>query len=206
MRPIRRRVLAAMMPAAVLIGACSFTQPAPIKQTFLLHAGDDRRSVPLPQGRDLLEIGSFRVVTPFAGKALVYRLDDVRYESDYYNEFFVAPGAAIASAVAQRLGQSSRFETLPPGSAVPARYRLQGVVTQLYGDFRDKERPAAVLGIQFYLVRIEKVVDTVALAHNSTQRVELSNSTAPALVDGFGRALDRALADFDEALRAIGPP
>jgi cholesterol transport system auxiliary component len=187
----------------VALAACSFTQPAPVKETFLLRAGD----VPVaPKSHPgALKVVDFRVAPPFQNRGLVYRVDDLRYESDFYNQFFIFPDAMITNIVAERLGQAKPFEViLPPSSRLDAPYRLHGLVTELYGDVRDKSRPAAVLAIQFYLSR--SGTDQVIYDQTLKQRVSLADASPESLVRGLSTALQQILAELGRQLQALGSP
>ncbi|HEU5283623.1 MAG TPA: hypothetical protein VFU53_07410, partial [Burkholderiales bacterium] len=80
----RGRLLAALL--AVVSTACSLSQPAPVKNAFLLET----ERVADPGGSSfpgVLLVGDFDVAPSFAGRSMVYRFDEHRYEADFYNEF-----------------------------------------------------------------------------------------------------------------------
>ena len=113
----------------------------------------------------------------------------------------------ISERVTERLAQARPFDAVVgSGTGLQAPYRLQGLVTELYGDLRDRGRPAAVLAIQFYLVRTEpgpeRVVADLALRH----RVDLPDASPGTLVRGLSTALDQVLVELDRRLRALEPP
>lgn len=188
--------------AMLLMSGCSLTQPATIKEMFLVQT----REVPAPTARPrpgTLKVGLFGVAAPFEGKGLVYRASDITYTSDFYNEYFVPPGAMIGERVAGHIAQTRPFETIVAGSRLTARYELRGVVTEMYGDLRDKSRPAAVLAIHFYLLRTDAPLDVVLFDRLLQQRVDLHDASAPALVNGLGAALDDLLTGLDQELTQL---
>ena len=73
----------AVLAVAWGLTGCSFSRPAPVKQTFLLHVPEVQAAAPRQPGA--LQVDRFRVATPFEGKGLVYRTDELRYESDFHN-------------------------------------------------------------------------------------------------------------------------
>jgi len=201
MNPSRRRLAVVL----VCLAGCAYTQPKPVKKTFLLPMAEVAAATVRHPGT--LKVGSFRVATPFEGKGLVYRTDELSYESDYYHEFFVYPEAMIAQRVTDWLQQLKPFEViLPPDSRIDAPYRLHSVVTELYGDVRDKNRPAAVLAIQFYLSRSDRGPERVIYNQDIRQRVSLADASPEALVRGLGTALERILAELSRQLQAWRPP
>lgn len=59
----------------------------------------ERTGAPLKQRSDIwLKIGAVSVVPPFDSKSLVYRLDDQRYQKDFYNVYTVIPSEIISNA------------------------------------------------------------------------------------------------------------
>jgi uncharacterized lipoprotein YmbA len=87
-----RRAL--VVAAAVVLAGCSVTRPSPVKQTFLLDP-------PMPAAvvktqPSSLRMGTVTVGAPFRGRGFVSRESELRYESDFYNEFFVPPATMIS--------------------------------------------------------------------------------------------------------------
>ena len=73
------RILSAAFPRApvaavflVLLSACGFSRPAPVKQTYLLQATAPTQAAASPRPA-VLKVGSISVAAPFRGKSLVYR-------------------------------------------------------------------------------------------------------------------------------------
>jgi cholesterol transport system auxiliary component len=194
--------------AATWIGGCSLGQPPPAKELFMLQAGETAAASAasaVPRA-GALKIGSFGVVAPFEGRGLVYRTSEVNYASDFYNEYFVAPGAMIGQHVASYLSRARPFETIAIDARSAARYELRGVVTELYGDLRDKSQPAARLAMHVYLVRTDAPIDRVLLDRVLQQRVPLPDASAAALVKGLSSALDAALATLTRELASVELP
>jgi cholesterol transport system auxiliary component len=196
--------LAVLLLSGCLTG-CKLTQPAPVKQAFLLHVAQVQATRPRQAGA--LQVGRFRVAAPFEGKGLVYRTGELRYESDFYNEFFVSPAVMVTERVAERLAQARPFDAvLGSGNGLEAPWRLQGLVTELYGDVRERGRPAAVLAIQFYLVRADEVPERVVYDRSLRRQVALPDASPEALARGLGTALEQILSELDADLRALALP
>jgi cholesterol transport system auxiliary component len=159
--------------------------------------------VPLRQS---LRIGRVRVVTAYAAAALVYRTSDVRVIADPYNQLIAEPGALIADKVADWLDQGRVFvSVVHPESSRAADYVLEGTVTELYGDFRPRRTPAAVVTVQFSVTDETGPRSRSVLVRTITRRVDLPDTSPEALVRGYGEALAGILTELTGDLRSVRP-
>jgi cholesterol transport system auxiliary component len=185
---------------AVALAGCSLTRPAPVKNTFLLDP-------PLPPAAAAakpatLRIGTFNVAAPYRDRTFTYRTGDVKFESDFYNEFFVPPGPMIAQATTKALASAKAFGRVVPAGTAPEEgdFVLEGFVTDLYADTREKPA-AAVVGINFYLTRTT-FPSAVVWSHEYRERVPLAASTPEALAQAWNEGLGRVLAALARDLAA----
>ena len=89
----------------------------------------------------------------FEGKELVYRMGDTRYESDFYNAWFLSPSAMLTQQMQDWLRHARLFErVVATSSYMDATHILEGTVTALYGDYRQEGGHKAVVGIQIVLI------------------------------------------------------
>lgn len=148
-------------------------------------------------------MGNVQVAAAYAGSALVYRLDAVRYAADPYHAFVADPGAMLGNQIAQWLDQTGPFSTVAqPGSAQPAAYVLDANVVELYGDFREGKPPAAVLTVQFALIEQTSVRPKVTYDRTISRRIDLASASPDALVLGLGTALTQVLSQLTRDLDA----
>ena len=92
------------------------------------------------------------VAAPFRGQAFVYRMTTLRYETDYYSEFLVAPAAMLAEQTARALVAARRVRRVIAGpGARRCRLVLDGFASALYADSATAGKPAAELAITYYL-------------------------------------------------------
>ncbi len=197
-----KRIVFLALLAAVFATACSVNRPPLARQTYLLQG--ERGGAPAQATDATLRVGNFSVAPPFEGKGLVYRLDDTRYEADFYNEFFVSPRAMAADGATRWLRQSGLFRNvLAKGVGGDADYLLEGHVSELYADFRGGEKPAAVVTVQFYLTDKGGSGDIVFNADLS-RRVALTDRSPQAVARAMNTAFSGVLAELEARLRQAG--
>jgi uncharacterized lipoprotein YmbA len=197
-----RMVVAAC--TALVVGGCAIGKPAPTATTYVV---EPTRPAPAPASRhtQALRMGDVRVAPAFAGNALVYRMDDVRFTADFYHAFIAEPGPMLGAGMAEWLDRAGPFKTVSqPGAAVSAPYVLEAVITELYGDFRAGRAPAAVMTVQFTLVDLTAPSPTVVMERFIGRRIDLPQATPDALVRGYGQALGEILTELSGQLAAVG--
>jgi cholesterol transport system auxiliary component len=193
----RRRAL--VLTAALALAGCSLTRPSPVKETYLL---DPPGPPPAPKPQDAsIRVGAVNVAAPFRGRQLVYRADELRYETDYYQEFLIPPSAMLTELTARALERSKAFaRVVPPGSGGYADWELSGFVSALYVDLRDAAKPAAEIAIAFYLFAGHRTQEMPVWTREYRRR-----AAVPALAaQGYAAALNAALAEiFTELTRDL---
>lgn len=195
-----RLVLAAC--STLVLAACSIGKPIPQPTTYVVDLPVDAPPRFVNRRSEALRMGNVRVAAAYAGPALVYRLDEVRYAADPYHAFVADPGAMLGSEIARWLDQTGPFTVAQPGSTRPAPYVLEATVVELYGDFRGGRAPAAVLTVQFSLLEQASPRPTVVYERTSTRRVDLAEASPDALVGGYGTALAQILSQVAPDLAA----
>lgn len=183
---------------------CTLTASTPARTAFLPQVDAARAATseaPLP---GLLLVDRFSVAEAFAGKSMVYRFAEHRYESDFYNEFFVAPRDFVSQGVLEWLQRAHLFESVVPAAGTRARraLMLQGSVNEMYADVRDAQQPAAVLSIQFYLVDENLPGRPVRLSQQLQQVMPMADASAGAYADALSRAMTSIFTELERQVRA----
>jgi len=191
--------------AAAAVGLLGCAAPGTYeKNYYVLEAA--REAAPAEVRTDAtLEVRRFSVDAAFADKGLVYRLDEFKYESDYYHEFLIAPGIMVTEKTRTWLADSGLFErVLPTGSRLEPTYTLEGNVTALYGDFRNESAPTAAMEIRFFLLANANARETVLFAETYRAATGVPAKTADAFVAALNESLTEILtrleADLQKAL------
>jgi ABC-type uncharacterized transport system auxiliary subunit len=150
----------------------------------------------------VLTVRQISVMPPFDSPSLTYRTGEFSYERDPYAEFLASPAASLGEPLRALLRNTDKFSTVTdPESALRSNLDLEVSVTQLYGDFRDKAQPAAVLEIRFVLFdagmpRRSRSTPTVLVQKIYSQRVPLKSRTASGVVAALNEALHQIVVQF----------
>lgn len=191
--------------ALMLAAGCQLSKPPPLKHHYWLDL-NPRSSVPQDRGQYSVRVSPIRVAAPFDQKSFVYRRDSVRFDVDFYHEFISQPGPMFTEQVRLGLEQTALFSTvLPPSSPSEADYLVEGLVTDIVGDYREIQHPKAVLAMHFWF-HDNRAVNR-PLIHQQQYRIEISipNQLAESLARGWSQALGRILAQLESDLKqAIG--
>jgi cholesterol transport system auxiliary component len=189
--------------AALALAACSIGKPIPSANTYVVQPSAPPSVPSAVSDPESLRIGNVRVAAAYAGSALVYRVDEVRFTSDPYSRFIADPGTMLGDQMAAWLGRTGRFAVAGPESTLPAHYLLEATVTELYGDFRPERAAAAVLAVQFALVDQTGARPKSVLERSIARRVDLPRASPDALVRGYGDALTQILAELSTDLQVV---
>ena len=196
-RPSRILAVATALAAAALAAGCSFSRPAPVKQVFLVEAPTPPAAAKTQQAT--VHVRNVGLAAPFRGRNFVYRETDLRYESDFYTEFLVAPAAMLADGTARALERARVFaRVVPPGSPPEGDYLLDGFFDAFYVDLRDAGKPAAEAVATYFLSRGDPATPVPFWSKQYRQRAPVSGSGA----DAYAAALSAAFAAIATELAA----
>jgi hypothetical protein len=96
-------------------------------------------------------------------------------------------------------------DVVESGSQLGADTFVEVHVTDLYGDFRQSAKPAAVLTMRLLFFNAEGMkTRRPFLQQNYARRLPLPQNTAAALVGGWNRALAQIMAEVATDLEAAG--
>ena len=183
-------------------GCLRMDQSIPDKQYFMLDISRHKSTVADAGRGPTLMVRNFFVSPLYDGKAFVYRTSPMRYESDFYNAFFISPGTMLSEETRKWFQKSSLFIVVAdPGSVPQPFYVLEGNVSAFYGDYKEKAKPRAILEITFSIFKNASTHNALVFQKDYREAVVLEQGGPKALVMGWSKALERILIALEKELK-----
>lgn len=203
MNPLLSRSGPCLLILLLLFSGCvNLERSYPDRHFFVLEVNSAGQAASRPI-KGILEITDMTVSPRYESQNFVYRLSDTSYESDFYNQFLIAPGALITDEVRKALAQSGVFEhVISSYTDLRANYRLQGVVNSLYGDFSKGAAGQAVIAMEFFLNKRTPAGEEIVLSERYTKSAPLDSRSPDALVKGWDHALEDILRSLVASLKS----
>ncbi|MBI3855319.1 MAG: membrane integrity-associated transporter subunit PqiC [Planctomycetes bacterium] len=192
---MKRMWLVALVAAT---GCVDLKSSYPDRKLYTL-AAERPGAAAAPAKESVLRVRRFTASKLSEGSELVTRTAEAVYESDFYNAFFVPPAMQLTEQTQRWLGASGLFSAVVgTGSTLPETHVLEGNLVALHADRRGAA--AAVMEIQFMLVRVSSEPTAVLFQKNYREAVALSEDGPDAVVRGWNGALGRVLAGLEADL------
>jgi cholesterol transport system auxiliary component len=209
MKTARRNAIAPVFGLVIVLiaGGCSIKQSYPAKDYFALEVNRETEATPPSDGKTLL-VRDFIVSPKFEDKGFVYRLTDQNYETDYYNEFLVPPGALLGEDTREWLADSGIFDLVGDRrTVVSPTFSLHVRVIALYGDMRVKGQEKAVLEARIFVFEhaepeVSRDSD-LRFQEIYREKVPLNDRSPAALVEGWNTAFRNILTAVENDLRGL---
>ena len=189
-----------------LLTACSaITRPAAVRQTFLIEP-PALPVVAKPQPA-ALRVGTIAVAAPYRGKSFVFRVGDLRFETDFYDEFLVPPASMLTEQTARALARARPFARVAgPGATADAEFVLDGFASALYADLRGAGKPAAELAITFYLTPTAGFERTPVWSHEYRRHAPMRDASPAAYAEAVNTAFAEIVAELARDLAGLQLP
>ena len=193
---------AALALLVLASGCVSIEKSYPDKRFYVIEAGRGAAATDAKASGVLL-VSILRVSPRYESRSFVYRRSESSYESDFYNQFLVSPGAQLTEEVRRALGQAQVAQyVVGASSQSEPTHVLEGTVDALYGDYRDLNAPKAVLEMEFFLSKESPTKAEIVTRKRYTKSVAVSGRSPEALVKGWNDGLSEILAALVADLRA----
>ena len=195
--------LVCLASVSLAMAAClNLNKSYPEKRSFVLDVSSVSRE-PAPEATMVLKVSKFRVSPLFVGRAMVYRIGELQYENDFYDEWFVSPGALLTQQFHDWLSKTGRFRFVLVGTNhIEPTHLLEGRVAEFYGDYRLAELPKAIFGIELLL--LDGLNERQAILRRTYHKeVPLANRSPDALAEGLTQAVRLVLVDLERELSEV---
>ena len=192
-----------LLALPVLSSCVNLAKSNPERQYYALDV-TRQAGAGAPVAGTVLEVRRFVVSPAFQGQELVYRTDDTRYESDFYNQWFVPPSTMLTQQAQNWLINAQLFEHVVAASSyIDTTHRLEGTVTDLYGDYRQKDRRKAVVGIRMVLIEDNPTRTAIVFQRDYHQMVEVTDTSPDGLTLAWNQGLEQVFRAFEQDLRGV---
>ena len=171
------------------------------KQQYILDVRRASTSLDI-KNANIIEVRRFTIDRTFSAKELTYRTGKFDYELDYYHEFLVSPAIMITAKTRDWLSASGLSRRVQePGSYVEPTHVIEGNIVALYGDYRDKSSPTAVIGVRIFLLKMKTGQEPVIVFGKTYESVVRLESQDPeGLIAGFDTCLKNIFTSLESDL------
>ncbi len=192
-------VLGTLLGMTMLSGCAS--SPLANRMQYVLNPGQPQQVVGQQMPR-VLEVDRFTVEAAFATKTLVYRMGELQYQADFYNEFLVVPAVMITEQTRDWLSRSGLFLRVSgPSARTAPTHLLEGNIVELYGDLRNKKAPTAVMQIRCFASRLDpQGHPTLVFTRDYAATSPVESRDPSGLVDAYSRCLQQILSALQKDL------
>lgn len=190
------------LAALLLAVAACLNKSYQEKRSFVLDVSSESRE-PASESPIVLKIRKFRVSPLFGGRAMVYRIGELQYENDFYDEWFVSPSLLLTRQFHDWLSKTGRFRFVLVGTNhIEPTHLLEGSVAEFYGDYRLAQSPKAIFGIELLLLdRLNEW--QVIFRRTYHKEVPLADRSPDALAGGLSEAVRLVLVDLEREITAV---
>ena len=196
------KIILLLISIATFYGCAKLDKDYPARDYYTL-------SVQRPPGNfgneidKIFEFTRMSISPNFNGREFIYKLDDSKFDSDFYNQFFSPPAVIITVEVGGWIESSKIFKNVvDPYTPIYPNYSLHGTIKELFGDY-SKSKPEAVLSIHFYLLDESEIDSKIILNRAYSEKIEINSKSAKSLIEGWNNALARILSNLESDLKKL---
>ncbi len=194
-----RGLLPALLAVSLAVLTACTSRPSLVRERFGIPVPPP--VAPAPGATLLLALPSPEVAAAFDRIAFVYRTGESTFETDPYAQLLASPRELLGEALRGHLQASGLFRDVGR-SARGADLVVRVTVTEMYGDFRRSDAPAAFLSLRVTVFGPGKAAGP--LLSKGYSRSEPIPARRPAdLAAGIDRAVTRIAAGLAADLGAL---
>lgn len=184
-------------------GCVSIKRPYPDKKFYLFEIEREADADGPVHPDVMLQVKPFTISPRYEGQEFVYRVGEMRYESDFYNQFFLAPSGLLTEATIQWLGETGLFGAVF-GATAPVRptHYIAGSITSLVGDYTGAGAKGIVRA-QILLTREDASAPAIVMQHDYEASIEAKGSGAEGMMAAWNEGYEKILMELETDLRAL---
>lgn len=196
MRVVR---LGGLCVAVVLLAAsCSLRRPAVSPATYTFDIPVAARG---PSGGSSISVLPFTAGSRGAGQMFLYRVDEARYERDFYNRFLSPPARMLTGALRRNLSQARAGQVREPGAPLGSDLVVQPRLTELYADYREVSRPRAAVTMVIVLIKRDPAGNREIFERTYRREIPMKAVSPAAAVEGWSEGIGQIFWEFTRDLR-----
>jgi ABC-type uncharacterized transport system auxiliary subunit len=170
------------------------------RKTFSMNINPPA-NVSAPRNELILKINDFSIASQFDTTRMVIRDSDSRYTKDYYNGFIANPAILFAQQSQSWLSAAGICRAIVPANSVlDADYILEADIKSLYADFRELNKPQAMVEIEFFLIKPDREKYNLIFKQTYSESADMQNNTAEELVNAYEIALEKIMQRLEKDL------
>ena len=197
---MKNNIISILVLLTIVSSACTgLNKNYPIRNFYSLKP-IETDVITFAQINKVLEVSTFTISPKYRGKEFIYKIDENRFDSDFYNQFFNSPAQIITVETLNRLNQSNIFKNIINShTPVHPDYVLYGNIVEIFGDFSNIT-PQSVLSVEFILVDESSIDSKILFNKVYSDRMDLNSKSAKELVNGWNILLTNILNNFEKDL------
>ncbi|MBW2271825.1 MAG: hypothetical protein JRG96_01035 [Deltaproteobacteria bacterium] len=196
---LRRSLAMVLLLSLCSAGGC-LSRGAVQKQRFEVTL--ERESTAAGPGAGILRVSIVRAAPSFERKAFIYRRSDDTYVSDFYNEFFSAPGVMLRENLLRWLEASDIFEYVVAASDSNPDWILESRLEALYGDSRDANHLSTEARLRFTLLDATQPRRPIVFQQSYEARTEVAERKSDAYLRSVRVVLSEIFGKLEGDLRS----
>lgn len=199
---MKRLCAMSALAAALVITSCSLRQPAVVTQDYALKVPAPAAG---PAGDKSIAVLPVTAAPSVNGQMFSYRVDDLRYDRDYYNRLLAPPAQSLTDELRQWLMKAKAGPVREPGSPLASDWIVQPRLTEFHADYRDLQHPHAVVSMVIVLILRTDSGSRQVFERTYRGEVPMREISPAAAAEGWGLAAGRIFAAFTRDLRKAAP-
>ncbi|MCA9408371.1 MAG: hypothetical protein H6755_02585 [Candidatus Omnitrophica bacterium] len=179
-------------------GCVSIKKDYPDIQEYAFDVAHPQQNMEKQSDLFQINIEKFTATSRYEARGLIYRREESRFENDYYNRFHAFPADLATEGAIKWFAGAQQLQLITPDLInVKTDFLLQGVLIELYGDFREENNSGAVIEIQFTFLNQETLPPIVIFQKTYSERIPLTTTALGALMQGYTDGFQKIFAQLE---------